>query len=164
MPVDGAAFREAMSRFPSGVTVVTTVDDQGGRWGFTASAFASLSSNPTMVLVCLDCAADCHPVFTTGHRFAVSILAGHQKDLALRFASKGVDKFAGYRFHDGATGLPLAAESITSIECHTAQLIPGGDHTILIGVVESVHLGEGSPLIFYRRQFFTLDQPPARCG
>lgn len=85
-------FRDAMARFASGVTIVTTTDDTGQLWGFTASSFCSLSLQPPLVLVCLDRSADCYPVFRARPRFLVNILSTHHRGLALRFATKGGDK------------------------------------------------------------------------
>lgn len=160
VPVDGDAFREALSRFPSGVTVVTTRDVDGVPWGFTASAFASLSATPPLVLVCLDRAADCHEAFEArSDRFAVNILAVDHEDLALRFASKGADKFAGGGFDDGLGGVPTLPGAVAVLECRTDDRVTGGDHTILIGLVEQVRLGDGEPMVYANRGFRRLAEP-----
>jgi flavin reductase ActVB len=91
-------FREAMSRFPSGVTLVTTVDADGDPRGFTATAFAGVSVEPPLVLTCLDRTADCHSAIFAARAFAVNILGSQHRALALKFATKGADKFAGAPF------------------------------------------------------------------
>ena len=96
--VDQAAFREAMARFPAGVTIVTTADRAGRPRGFTASSFCSVSLDPPLVLVCLARSAESYPVFDTCDRFAVSMLGEDDADLAHRFATRRPDKFAVDRF------------------------------------------------------------------
>lgn len=160
MPDLSADFRAAMSRFASGVTIVTAYDGDGEPRGFTASAFCSLSVDPPMVLLCVGRDADSHPVFVAADRFAVSILRPEHRDLALRFAAKGDDKFAGGEFEKGPAGLPVLCDALATVECRVDGRFPGGDHTILTGVVEAVALGAtdvtGSALTHYQREFWPL--------
>ncbi len=153
--VDAAAFREAMARFASGVTVVTARSPRDGRLaGFTASAFSSLSLEPPLVLVCLDRRADSFEVFSEAEAMAVSVLAHGQRDLALHFATKGIDKFAGQALEEGeATGLPLVPGALAHIECAMHARLDGGDHVILVGRVVRAVISEGEPLIHYNRAF-----------
>jgi flavin reductase ActVB len=128
-------FRAALSMWPSGVTITTTVDDAGQRWGFTASAFSSLSLNPPLILVCLAADANCHDAFIQAKGFAVNLLSSQHEQLALRFATRGSDKFDGADFTTGRSGSPLLADAVASLECAAHAAIPAGDHTILIGRV-----------------------------
>lgn len=153
--LDPASFREAMARFATGVTVVTTSDPRNGQLaGFTASAFSSLSLDPPLVLVCLDRGADCYAAFAQADAMAVSILGLGQEQLARRFATKGIDKFAGAPLEPGpVTGLPLVREAIASVECAIRDRLDGGDHVILVGRVLRASVREGDPLVHYRRSF-----------
>jgi flavin reductase ActVB len=152
--LDQMQFRNAMARFPSGVTVVTTVDPDGKHWGFTASAFSSLSLEPPLLLVCLDKRADSHPAFHGAGHFGVSILAAHQGDVAMRFAAKGVDKFVDLETHTGdITGVPLIRDAVVHLECRTYQHLEGGDHTIIVGEVLRAANAEGEPMVHYNRNF-----------
>ena len=149
-PVD---FRNAMARFASGVTVVTAQDGEGKPVGFTASAFSSLSLNPPLVLVCLEKRADCWDAFMAAERFAVSILAAGQWDTAMRFATKGIDKFAGAPLTAGElTGLPLVSDALVHLECRIFDRPDGGDHTILVGEVLRAVSTEREPLLHFNRQ------------
>src|SRR4051812_11360247 len=94
-------FREAMAKFASGVTIVTTADSDGAWWGFTASAFSSLSLTPPLILVCLAASAESHPAFAAAAGFIVNVLGSEHEELALRFATKGADKFQGDTFRRG---------------------------------------------------------------
>ncbi len=151
---DTTAFRDAMARFASGVTIVTTVDEDGAQWGFTASAFSSLSLDPPLVLVCLDKKAESHGAFKQVDRFAVSILAEHQKEAALRFATRGADKFGGFEVeHGAATGMPLIPGAMVHLECRMHDRLPGGDHTILVGEVVYAHHEDVPPMLHHNRLF-----------
>lgn len=160
MPVDPDLFRNALARFASGVTIVTTIDGDGRRWGFTASAFSALSLDPPMVVVCLATSADSHSAFTSAERYAIHILSAQQRELALHFARKGSDKFAGCDSHLAADGLPAFAGALARISCTGHALHDGGDHSILVGRVDHAELGEGAPLLHFDRRFWSL--PPAR--
>jgi len=147
-PVEDQLFRQAMSRFATGVTVVTTVVD-GERAGFTASSFTSLSRKPPLVLVCLARSARSYGHFVTASEFAVSILAAGQDEVALLCASNATDKFAGDHFEPGATGLPLVRDALATFECQQETVSAGGDHVILIGRPWRIVVGEAAPLVNY---------------
>ncbi|MGE0543026.1 MAG: flavin reductase family protein [Dehalococcoidia bacterium] len=152
--VDTTAFRNAMAQFASGVTVVTTTDDDGIPWGFTASAFSSLSLDPPLVLVCLEKKAESHAAFHSTDKFTVSILAEGQRDEAMRFAARGTDKFGSFDVIVGdATGLPLIPGAMVHLECRMHDRLPGGDHTILIGEVLSASTQDKPPLLHHNRRF-----------
>lgn len=146
-------FREAMARFPSGVTIVTTVDAQGRQRGFTASSFCSLSVDPQLVLVCLATSAECHNSFELADTWLVHIAGMDHEAIARRFATRGADKFAGDDFTPHTSGLPHLANAPAVLECRSYARYPGGDHTILVGEVVSVGLGEPDPVVYYDRAF-----------
>src|SRR5262245_13763113 len=139
MAVAAADFRRALGSFASGVTVITTVRPDGSPVGMTVSAFSSLSVDPPLVLVCVARSAYSHPAFESCPRFAVSVLNGNQGELARRYATAG-----GEKFRDGDTefgpvgGVPLIRGALASLECESYEVLPGGDHSILLGLVSSV--------------------------
>ena len=147
-------FRNALARFASGVTIITTVDGGGRRAGFTASAFSSLSLDPPLILVCLEKRAESYPLFEAAEQFAVSILAASQTDVALRFATRGIDKFADSPIVPGeVTGMPLIEGAIAHLECRVHDRPDGGDHTIIIGEVLRAASTDGEPLLHFNRKF-----------
>ena len=152
---DQTAFRNAMAQFASGVTIVTTRDEEGTPRGFTASAFSSLSLDPPLILVCLDRKADSHAAFEAAEHFAVSILAEGQGETAMRFARSGADKFGGFEVEPGSvTGMPVIPGALAHLECRMHDRLPGGDHTILVGEVLFAHTDERlRPLLHYNRAF-----------
>ncbi|UQU67688.1 flavin reductase family protein [Couchioplanes caeruleus] len=155
-PVDADGLRECLSRWPSGVAVVTTVDAGGGHRGFTATAFASLSMAPPSVLVCLDRGSQCLPAFATAPAMAIHLLRDDQADVAVRFATKGIDKFAGLAVDRGLGGVPLLPGTLGRLECRLVRRISAGDHIILIGLVHAAETFDGTPLVYFARDFRAL--------
>ncbi|WP_427925114.1 flavin reductase family protein [Streptomyces sp. cg40] len=151
-------FRDAMASFPSGVTIVTTTDDAGRWWGFTASSFCSVSMEPPLVLVCLAEGAECHPAFVAAQRWIVHVIDPEHADLAARFATRGADKFADAGFAADQNGLPVLSRAFITFECAAYAKYTGGDHTILLGRVEHTRLGEQLPAVYFRRGFHRLDR------
>ncbi|MFF5707402.1 flavin reductase family protein [Streptomyces sp. NPDC012794] len=152
-PIDPVDFARTMARVPTPVTVVTTVDQAGQRWGFTASSFSSLSLDPPLVLVCPAKTASCHEAFITGDRFLVNVLAAEHADIASSFARSGHDKFAGSPMEPCEFGLPGLPDATARIACTLHDVLDGGDHSILVGRVESVSTGGAEPLVYYNRLF-----------
>lgn len=150
-------YRDAMARFATGVTIVTTSDAEGRWWGFTASSFSSVSLEPPLILVCLAQNAQCHPVFTSVARFRVNVIGPEHEELAARFATKGEDKFTetGFRLFDD--GLPILDDALASLRCRTVDLAEAGDHTILIASVEDAQMRpDGAPAVHVDRRFWSL--------
>jgi flavin reductase (DIM6/NTAB) family NADH-FMN oxidoreductase RutF len=161
MPVDSVTFRRALANMPAPVTVVTTADDEGRPWGFTASSVCSLSLDPPLVLVCIGKRMRSYPAFEAAERFTVNVLAGGQEELARRFADSSVDKFD----HDDVTfddhGLPVILGTLTRLGCAAAGLLDGGDHSILVGRVDHAPVADGPPLVYFDRDFRTVNPSPA---
>lgn len=150
--VPEADFRNAMSSFASGVTIVTTRADSGERRGFTASSFASLSLHPPMVLVCMGKRAGAYDIMTNAKTFAISILNADQAHLARLFSTPGSDRFGHPDIEDSPNGLPVARGALAQLDCALEILHPGGDHAILIGRPFAIRLNPGKPLIHHARR------------
>lgn len=155
MSVDPDAFRAVMGRFATGVTVVTTC--QGTRRaGITVNAFASVSLDPPLVLVCIDRTSHVHDVLLESGIFAVSILTQEQAELSSCFASNSdyrYTSFCGAASHTEATGAPVLDESLGFVDCRITDVYPGGDHSIIVGRVEALGGGPGEPLLYYRSRY-----------
>ena len=147
--MDEAAFKNALSHFASGVTIVTTEHD-GKPFGMTVASFASLSLRPPLVLVCIEKTVKTHDAIAASGKFGVSILSSSQQDVSSRFASRAEDKFSGLPVRRGTLGLPLIAGALTTVECSVENSLPGGDHTIFIGKVVDAQTSEGDPLVYFR--------------
>ncbi|MDO0916659.1 flavin reductase family protein [Streptomyces sp. DT2A-34] len=145
-----------MASFPSGVTVVTTTDAAGQHWGFTATSFCSLSMSPPLVLVCLANSAECHPVFSDSAAWIIHILPKQLADVAMRFATRGIDKFADTEFRLSDQNLPVIANTSATLHCTRYSTHDGGDHTIFVGQVDRVEQGMGAPAVYFRREFHSV--------
>ena len=149
-------FRTALAMFATGVTIVTARTADGGLVGLTANSFNSVSLNPPLVLWSLAKAAASMPAFSTGSHYAINILAADQKELAKRFATKDVNRFAGVAFVDGVGGAPLLAGAAATFECFNRSRYDEGDHVIFVGEVERCsHRAAASPLLFHGGKFYT---------
>jgi flavin reductase (DIM6/NTAB) family NADH-FMN oxidoreductase RutF len=151
-------FRRACAQFATGVTVVTTRAADGTPAGLTANAFASVSLEPPLVLLCLDRRLRSYRAFRESGRYAVHDLASHQTALATRFATRGADKFAGLTYRAGRGELPIIPGYLALFECVVETIQEAGDHTIFVGRVEGLDIGSAlqPPLAFARGRFATL--------
>jgi flavin reductase (DIM6/NTAB) family NADH-FMN oxidoreductase RutF len=146
--------KNVYARWATGVTIVTAC--AGDRiHGVTASAFTEVSLEPPLVLVCIDRTSNTRPIIAEGGVFAVNILARGQESLAKRFASDDAEdrRFAGLDYETGATGAPLLAGSVASLDCRLETAHEAGDHIIYIGEVVGLQLSDGDPLLFYNRGY-----------
>jgi flavin reductase (DIM6/NTAB) family NADH-FMN oxidoreductase RutF len=159
--IDPATFRSVLGRFASGVTVVTVRDVQHYDHGMTVTAFCSASLEPPLVLVCIGKAASLHGVLGSGNtasQFAVNLLNSKQEALARRFAEEHPDRFEGVGFTRGITGAPILDDCLDVIECEVQSRHDVGDHTIVVGTVIGTATNEGSPLLYYRGGYATLER------
>lgn len=155
--IDARRFRDTAGAFATGVTVVTAAGPDGPA-GLTTNAFASLSLDPPLVLVCFDNASRTLPVVREAGRFAVNVLRAGQEDVAAVFASRRVaaDKFAEVT-HAEADGLPVLDGALAWLACDLREVLPGGDHTIGVGAVTAMDAdASGEPLVFFRGQYVDL--------
>jgi flavin reductase (DIM6/NTAB) family NADH-FMN oxidoreductase RutF len=142
-------FRTVMRRFPTGVTIVTTVLE-GRVKGFTANAFSSVSADPPMILICVNRRARSHPLIAQAGRFCVNILQVDQQPLAERFATKDdADPFASVPFTTAVTGAPVLAGVLGYLDCELAEEHSAGSHTVFIGNVVACASSSGAPLGYF---------------
>lgn len=156
MTIDLQELRRVMGHFATGVTVVTTKDGEDTPFGLTANAFASLSLNPPLALVCVDKAAQCYSCFEGSKIFAINVLGEGQEEISRRFATKGAQKFNGIPWHKSESGLALLDGAIGHIECKVVHTYDGGDHTIYVGEVLRVKTTGERPLIFFKGKYTRL--------
>jgi len=153
-------FTRAMARVPGPVVVTTTVDGSGRRWGFTASSFVSLSLDPPLVTVNLDKKASTHAAFTVSDHFMVNVLAHHQSEIARRFATSGVDRFAAGDTVPLERGLPGIPEAVVRLVCRMHDIVDGGDHSMLIGRVLNCATSAGREALVYVDRGFVRPAAP----
>lgn len=149
-------FRDALGMFATGVTIVTARTPEGELVGLTASSFNSVSLEPPLVLWSLAGAASSMPALSKGSHYAINVLAADQQALAERFATKGVDRFAGVSHTPGVAGAPLLAGSVACFECFNRSRYNEGDHVIFVGEVERCSRRAGAaPLLYHGGRFYT---------
>ncbi len=149
----GEEFRAAFRRFPAGVAVVSAL--AGGRpAGFTATSLVSVSLDPPLVSFCVGLQASCWPAIQAAEHFGVSMLAAHQEPVARRFATSGIDRFAGTGWHLDPPGVPLLDDAAAWLTCRIEHRLPVGDHTLVIGrVLRAAASAQTAPLIYHTGRY-----------
>jgi flavin reductase (DIM6/NTAB) family NADH-FMN oxidoreductase RutF len=168
MPTD-AEFRDAMGHFATGVTVVTSIDDDGKPVGTTANAVTSLSLDPPLVIVCFDLGSLTLRAIRGHGAFAVNVLAAPQQHLSRNFARRGLAAaWDGVQHRRGPTGSsPRLEDVLAALECTVEHALPGGDHEIIVGRVRHAETSANpnGPLVFFRGTYASLSgQHVPACG
>jgi flavin reductase (DIM6/NTAB) family NADH-FMN oxidoreductase RutF len=151
-------FKEAMRALGTSVGIVTVQED-GRVLGLTINSFCSVSANPPQVLVSLAHGASCREPVLRRRRFGLSILGTQHRQLAELGAVPGgpkrIDMFCERR---GADGPVVVAGALASFDCAVSQTFEVSDHTLVIGLVEQIIVGEdvSSPLLYHDRTFKQL--------
>ncbi|MBK1625003.1 flavin reductase family protein [Afifella marina] len=155
--IDPKLFRNVMSRFASGVTVVAVQTENGVR-AMTANAFLSGSLNPPLTVVSVAKRAHMHPVLSEAKTYSISFLAREQEDLSNLFAGRKVEgaKAEFFDFH-GAPALEgaLAHIALTPHDVHEC-----GDHSLFLGEVRGMQAKGGTPLLYYASAYHHLATEP----
>jgi flavin reductase len=164
MSLNPSEFRRAMGCFATGVTILTVdLGDEvhGEVHGMTANAFASVSLEPPLVLVCVDRSASTHAHLQARKRFGVNVLNEDQRAISEYYASPGrtherAEAEAGARFDRTRHGAPMLDGALAYLECRLHSAQEAGDHTIFIAEVEDVVVREGEPLLFFQGKYWRV--------
>lgn len=149
-PFTSREFRNALGRFATGITVVTTVVN-GETHGMTANAFLSVSLEPPLVLVSVAKKARMHSYLEESDRYGVSVLTSEQEGYSQHFAGFGAPELKPDFVE--VDGIPLLAESLAHLIVRITDAHPAGDHTLFIGQVEYLQSWEGSPLLYFQGRY-----------
>ncbi|HZS70448.1 MAG TPA: flavin reductase family protein [Candidatus Acidoferrum sp.] len=164
VPLTSIEFRQALGHFATGVTVVTAERAPGRVHGMTATAFASVSLDPLLVLVCVAEQAVMRGVLLRERRFGINILNSNQRALSEFFAQpeqpENAERALGVRFRWTESGIPLIESTLVQLACNLVSSHIAGDHTVFFGEVESASVAAGEPLLHYRGQYRQIG--PAR--
>lgn len=158
---DSRELRDALGTFATGVTVVTARAAGGAPVGLAVNSFSSVSLEPPLILWSIANGASLWEVFRDTDRFAVHVLGAHQEAVSNQFAGKAPDRFAGINTTPGLGDVPLLVDCVARFECRTENQYAGGDHTILVGLVERLWHVPGTPLIFFGGRYAQLAAAPA---
>ena len=157
LPFDSRRFRDALSRFPTGVVIVTAATRDGERLGMTMSSFNSVSLDPPLVLFSIRRAALAFAQWCEVTHYAVNVLAEEQEGLSNQFARARGDKWDGVTPRIGGTGAPLMPNASVAFECAAHARHDGGDHEIFIGRVVEIHeQAARRPLVFFEGRYRRL--------
>lgn len=162
VPVDGSAYREAMSRLASAVHLITT-DGPGGRAGFTASAVCSVSDAPPTLLVCVNRASSAYAALTHNGTLCVNTLGeGHEAVAGLFGGRTPMDeRFAAGTWRRLRSGAPALADALVSFDCRIVGRHAVGSHDVLYCVVEALAApGQADALLYSERRYHTLSSAP----
>ncbi|MFC3884002.1 flavin reductase family protein [Bacillus songklensis] len=144
--MDDRLFRNAMGKFATGVTVITTeVDDEV--YGMTANAFMSVSLDPKLVLISVGKKAKMHDRIKQSKTYAVSLLSDHQQKMSMVFAGQLKEDYEVIfeRFNN----MPVIEDALANITCDVCKEVDAGDHTLFIGAVTDIQIQDGEPLLFF---------------
>jgi flavin reductase (DIM6/NTAB) family NADH-FMN oxidoreductase RutF len=155
MTFDPRALRDAFGAFLTGVTVVTTFNEDGAPIGFTANSFASVSLDPPLLLVCLAKTSRNFAALTGARGFGINILSEDQKDVSNTFARPVEDRFAAVAWRKGPFGSPVFGDVAAWFDCSMHENIDAGDHVILIGRIEGFENSGKTGLGYARGGYFT---------
>jgi flavin reductase len=161
MPIDQQQFRAALGRFASGVTVVTTIDEDVDH-AMTASAFTSVSLDPPQVLVCAHKTSRFHEAVRASGRWGVTILSDHGRADSAWFADRGrplENQLERVGHHRSPGGFALLDSGIAWMECWTSAIHDGGDHSIIVGDVLWAEVADhdvDNPLLYFRSHYGTI--------
>lgn len=151
--MDDRFFRNAMGKFATGITVVTTEMD-GEAYGMTANAFMSVSLNPKLVLVSIDKRAKMLASIQKAKKYAISFLSNDQQEESMRFAGQIKDA-APYTFEQFGE-MPVIKNALANLVCNLYNEVEAGDHILFIGEVTDLKVNEGDPLLYFGGQYRKL--------
>jgi len=155
-PFAESELRDVLGRFATGVAVVTTCGEDSEPLGLAVNSFASVSLDPPEILWSIISTAPSRRAFERHGAFAVNIMAEKEKDQTLQFARPLDNKFNGVSWRRGWREVPVLDSAIATLECDVKQMIPCGDHYIVVGSVRAIDSQDGEPLVFFRGQFTSL--------
>ncbi len=160
MAINPETFRAAMARFPGAVTIITTRHGPERR-GITATAVCSVSAEPPSLLACVNRKTGTCSAISESGIFNINLLPNPAGPLAMRFAgadgATGEDKFDEGHWIDDERGLPLLDGALIGFSCEVTEAMEAGSHTVFIGRIVDIRLGDGAPLVYGQSRFHRLD-------
>lgn len=149
--IDPAQFRTVLGAYPTGVCLITAIDDDGHRSGMVVGSFTSISLDPPLVGFFPDKGSSTYPGIERAGRFCANVLGSDQLALCRRFASKQPDKFLDLAHGHSPSGQPVFDEALAWIDCAIERTVDLGDHWLVVGRVEAMDIrSDGAPLLFHR--------------
>jgi flavin reductase (DIM6/NTAB) family NADH-FMN oxidoreductase RutF len=155
--MDKKEFIKTVSKFTTGITIVTLGDSKKGFYGCTMNSFTSLSLNPPQILFCVDNRNSFIKEFKRNTLVNINILSDKQKDLSNKFASSPELRWKDTKFKVSKNDIPFFQDSLVVIETVIDKKIFSGDHLIIIcGLRKIIHLKKGNPLVYFDGKYLSL--------
>ena len=158
--VDKRQLRTLLGQFATGVTVVSTVAENGQKVGMTANSFTSVSLDPPLILWNIAKTASNVNDFCRCEHFAINILNEQQHQASNHFAKSAADKFSDVGSVGEILGVPVLSDALAVLVCRTYQLIEAGDHFIILGQIEHCQHNHGKPLLFHNGKYHQAQLHP----
>jgi flavin reductase (DIM6/NTAB) family NADH-FMN oxidoreductase RutF len=152
-PLDDALLRQVNRRFVTGVTFVTVMDDGTPR-GLAVNAFANISLDPPIVMVCINRTSSTHDCLFTADHLAINIASVEQMDVMARFSAKGADKFVGVDWVPGPHGSPVLARSSAWMEVRIHERLQASTHTVFVCRVLAAGTSDEAPVVYSAGAFY----------
>jgi flavin reductase (DIM6/NTAB) family NADH-FMN oxidoreductase RutF len=151
--IDPHTFRSVLRNYATTVAVVTA----SGPAGFTVTSFASVSLQPQLISFNIDRSSSSWPAVERASYLAIHLLKSGQEEIARRFATSGIDRFADRSlWRPGPYGLPLLHDTLALMICSITARVAAGDHAIVLGTPVSALQGHGEPLLYHRSRYTGL--------
>ena len=158
--VTGEGMRKAMSKFATGVTLITTMEESGSAHAMTANAVTAISLEPPLVLVCVGTGRNTHRYIQSRGRYGINVLNRNQEEEASYFAKEEQYRIGDVpvRYVVTKRGTPMIEGCICFLDCEVVGAHDYGDHTIFVGEVKCIRAVEGEPLLFYESRMWGLNR------
>ncbi|MDA1283922.1 MAG: flavin reductase family protein [Proteobacteria bacterium] len=155
--MDKKEFIKTVSKFITGITIVTLGDSKKGFYGCTINSFTSLSLNPPQILFCVDIRNSFIKEFKKKTLVNINILSDRQEDISNKFASSPELRWKNTKFKVSKNDIPFFKDSLVVIETEIEKKIFSGDHLIIIcGLREIIHLKKGNPLVYFEGKYLSF--------
>lgn len=151
-------YKRVFRRHPAGVAVITLEDPRTGRpVGFTATSVISVSAAPPVLAFSIASTSSSWPALAAAPTVVVNFLGHGQADLSARFATHGIDRFAGTEHVRLAGGEPVLVGSLTWVHGRVVDRITVGDsHLVTVQALASDTSTQGAPLVYHDRAYTQL--------
>ena len=156
--VEPALFRQLLGRFATGVTIITCRTAKDDPVGMTANSLGSVSLDPPLVLVSVEKVHEMHAALERATHYVFNVLSSEQEALSRRFAGAEPERFKGVSYHENDRGIAVLEGCVAHIECEKHAAVPGGDHTVFIGLVVGGDATDRRPLLYYRGGYAGLSR------
>jgi len=152
---DPATFRKVLGNYPTGVSAITALGDDGVHAAMVVGTFTSVSLDPPLVGFFPDKKSTSWPMIERARGFCVNILGADQQALCRQLAASGTNKYADVGFHLSAGGHPILDSAIAWIDCSLEQVVEAGDHYLVLGrvIAMAVVRDADDPMLFFRGKY-----------